>query len=125
MINKTNLNNADKTKFSKENQPTPEAKSKGRKRKYLIKKIASEIVKGKAVDDLKPIAEYLGISADKIDIETLMHLKQIEKAIKDNDTKAYNSVMDRINGKPHQSINQSIIDNKTIPILNNDPLCDS
>ena len=39
------------------------------------------------------------------------HLKQMEKALKNADTSAYNSVMDRIKGKPIQSIT---IDESTI-----------
>ena len=112
-----------KTHYSKEYQPSPESKSKP-KTKTLLKQIAGQIVTGKAVDDLKPLATYLGVDPDQIDIETLMHLKQISKAIEKGDTKAYQAVLDRLKGKPHQSLDHTI-DTKEIQILNNDPLSDA
>ena len=108
--------------YSKDYQPSPESKSKPKK-KTLLKQIASQIVTGKAVEDLKPLATYLGVDPDQIDIETLMHLKQINKAIEEGDTKAYQAVLDRLKGKPHQSLDHTI-DTKEIPILKNDPLAD-
>lgn len=36
--------------------------------------------------------------------EQLMHLGQIAKAINDNDTRAYEAVLDRIDGRPTQTI---------------------
>ena len=95
------------TQFSSQRQPAPEAKSKGKKKQLFLKDIASQIVGGQAVEDVKPIAEYLGIPESKIDIETLMHLKQMQKAIEKGDTKAYQAVLDRLKGKPRQEIDHT------------------
>jgi len=104
----SNLKRGNKeTQFTSERQPSGEAKSEGHKRKLLLKEISEQLVSGEALSDLKPLARYLGVSENEIDIETLMHLKQIEKAIKEQDTRAYNAVMDRLKGKPAQSIDHT------------------
>lgn len=105
MANEKNLEK--RKKFTSKNQPDPELKSKGWKKKMLLKDIAEQIVKGGAVDDLKPIADYLGVSQENIDVETLMHLSQISKAIQKKDTQAYNAVLDRLKGKPMQAIDHT------------------
>lgn len=92
------------TQFSSTNQPDPKLISKGHKRGQLIKKIASQIVKGGVREDLIPLAEYLGVDPDKIDLETLLHLTQMHKAIKEGDTSAYNAIMNRILGKPTEFV---------------------
>jgi len=92
------------TQFSTENQPTPEAKSNGKKVKKLIREIAGELLTGGAKENLKVLAVFLGLDIEQIDIETAMHLRQIEKAIKEGDTHAYNAVMDRLKGKAIQAI---------------------
>ena len=74
----------------------------------MIKTVANQIVSGNGIDDVEELANYLGLQRDKVDIETLMHLMQIQKAIKNKDTNAYEAVMDRINVKSQQSINQNI-----------------
>jgi len=82
----SNLKRGNKeTQFTSERQPSGEAKSEGHKRKLLLKEISEQLVSGEALSDLKPLARYLGVSENEIDIETLMHLKQIEKAIKEQD----------------------------------------
>lgn len=108
------------THFNKDNQPPAHLKRKP-KSKTLLKHIAAQIVTGGAVDDLKPLAIYLGVDPENIDIVTLMHLKQIGKAIHKGDTKAYQAVLDRLEGKPLQSLDHNI-DLNEINILNNDPL---
>ncbi len=95
------------TQFSVENQPTGDAKSEGKKKAKLIKSIANQIVKGGVKDALVPLAEYLGLEVDEINLETVMHLKQMEKAIKDGDTNAYNAVMNRIAGKAKEFIDHT------------------
>lgn len=93
-----------KTQFSKENQPSSEAKSNGHKRKALLKDISQQFISGDSKEALKELAQYLGIDVDNIDLETAMHLKQMERALKNGDTKAYNAIMDRILGKPKQTL---------------------
>lgn len=101
------------TQFSKENQPTPEQKAAGHKRKVLLKQIAKQIVTGGFRKALVPVAEYLGVDPDQIDLETALHLKQMEKALKKGDTFAYNALMDRLKGKPVQAIQMD--DTKVLP----------
>lgn len=93
-----------KTQFSRENQPSSKAKSEGRKKKYLLKDISKQLLAGDSKSAMEDLARYLGVDVEQIDVETAMHLKQMEKALKDGDTKAYNAVMDRIKGKPVQAI---------------------
>jgi len=124
MANKDNLKKGNEEhKFTKENQPDPKAKSRGWKKKMLLKEISEQIVTGDAVEDLKPLAQYLGIAENEIDVETLMHLSQINKAIKEQDTKAYNAVMDRLKGRPKQEIDHKNNGNDfNSPLLQFDPI---
>tara|TARA_R110002167_G_scaffold81296_2_gene222664 strand:+ start:1561 stop:1932 length:372 start_codon:yes stop_codon:yes gene_type:complete len=92
------------TQFTPNNQPSPEAKSKGKRKALLLKDIASKLITGESKTALEDLAKYLGVEVDSIDIETAMHLKQMEKAVKNGDTRAYNAVMDRIKGRPIQAI---------------------
>ena len=92
------------TQFTSSNQPNGLAKSKGKSQKRLIKDIASQILSGNMVKAEKSLASYLGLDIKNIDLETLMHLKQFEKAIKDSDTRAYIPIMDRLKGKPKQEV---------------------
>jgi hypothetical protein len=103
-----NINEDNKsTRFSSTNQPTKAAKVEGRRKATLIKDIAKQIVKGGVKNALKPLAEYLGLDVDEINLETVMHLKQMEKAIKEGDTASYNSVMNRIAGKVTEQIDHT------------------
>ena len=95
------------TRFTSDSQPSGEAKSRGKKKAKLIKDIATQIVKGGVKDALKPLANYLGLEIDQINLETVMHLKQMEKAIKNGDTNAYNAVMNRIAGRAKEFIDHT------------------
>ena len=88
------------TRFSKDSQPSGEAKSRGKKKAKLIKDIATQIVKGGVKDALKPLAVYLGLEIDEINLETVM-------AIKNGDTNAYNAVMNRIAGRAKEFIDHT------------------
>ena len=50
------------------------------------------------------LAKIYGIPKDAVDTELVMHHKQVSKAIEEEDTKAYNAVLDRVEGKAPQAI---------------------
>lgn len=104
MPNKNNLIPGAKNPFSKENQPSPEAKSRGKKKAALLRNVAKQLVGPGLKSDLKPIANYLGIEIEDIDLELAMHMMQMKKALKENDTIAYNAVMNRILGKAKEDV---------------------
>lgn len=91
--------------FSKDYQPSSKAKKEGWKRKKILREISETIIGEGEISDLaKKVASFFGVNANEIDVETLADLKQLEKAIKDGDTKAYNSYKDRLRGRPKQQI---------------------
>lgn len=99
--------NDDGQKFSKDYQPTPEAKSEGWKAKRMIEKLAEQLVTGDAFDQIKEEAKEIGIDFDSIDLETAMWIKQAFKAYKNADTTAYNAAMDRLRGKAIQETKET------------------
>lgn len=105
-----------KTQFTSENQPSNEAKKEGRRKSLLLKDIARQMVSGDSKEALKDLALYLGVEIERIDLETAMHLRQMEKAVKEGDTRAYNAVMDRIKGKPIQAIDLTSDSESIAPI---------
>ena len=98
--------------FSKENQPSGEAKSKGWKKKRELKDLANALITGDAKKNAAATAQLVGIdlSDQEYTIEVIMTLKQIEKALEVGDTKAYNAAMDRMQGKPKQSLDVVVED---------------
>ncbi|MBQ0732973.1 hypothetical protein [Aquimarina celericrescens] len=108
MANNENLKKGQRTRFSKKNQPSKRSKSEGRKRKYLLKKIAEQLVEVNALKEVQDFLLYLDFKIDRITLETAMDLKQIEKALKNGDTIAYKAIMNRLRGKPHQEIGNNI-----------------
>ena len=91
-------------KFSSENQPPPEAKKKGWAKKRLLKEIAESVVGGEMKDIGIKLAQTFGLDVKDIDLATLADLRQLEKAVKKGDTRAYNAVMDRLRGRPQQRV---------------------
>jgi len=96
----------EKTQFSKESQPTPEAKSEGWKKRRTLKELADALLNLKGIEKAKETAIAVGmdLSDDEFTLEIVMTLRQIEKALKKGDTPAYNAAMDRMVGKPLASI---------------------
>lgn len=94
----------DSTPFTSENQPSGKAKSEGKRKKRLLKDLAQALVSGERLDKCKAIAYKVGLdlSDDEYTLDIAMTLKQIEKAIDDGDTRAYQAAMDRLIGKPDQ-----------------------
>lgn len=90
--------------FSKDNQPSSEAKKKGWANKKLIKEISELTISGTANEIAEKVGEYFGIEPKDIDHETLADLRQLEKAIRKGDTQAYNAYKDRLRGKASQPV---------------------
>jgi len=107
MDRKDNLRPNKETQFTKDKQPSNKAKSEGKRRAKALKDVCSQLVTGKSKEALESLAKYLGLEVDEIDIELALHLKQIQKALNEGDTKAYNSVMDRLKGRPKQEIDHT------------------
>jgi len=108
----------DAVKFSKEYQPSGEAKSKGRKRKRLLKDLANALITGAKLEELKELSNRLGLDLDEDEftLDISLTLKQVEKALESGDTPAFNSAMDRFIGKPTQTM--EIEDKRERPIFN-------
>lgn len=111
---------ADGVPFSKENQPSPEAKSKGWDRKRVGKELAAQILslKFKGANNsplLKNIASYFGVKEKDITVEMMMMFRQAEKAISKSDTFAFNAFMDRAHGKAKMDITTNGKDINTPP----------
>lgn len=66
-----------------------------RSTKVLLRELLDTIL-----DDENPLSKEHG----KYSVAELMHLKQIAKAMKEGDTRAYEAIFDRIDGRPTQTI---------------------
>lgn len=97
-----NINPSGGNSFSKDNQPTPEAKSKGKKKKRDLADLANALVNGERLEKCKAIAKQVGIDLENNEytLQVAMTLTQIAKAIDEGDTRAFNAAMDRLLGKP-------------------------
>lgn len=104
MPNKNIKEAGKKTRFSSDNQPTGKAKSNGKKKALLLREFAKQLVTGQLKDNVKPIAEQLGIDIETVNVEMALHMSQLQKAIVSGDTMAYNSVLNRILGKVKEHI---------------------
>lgn len=100
--------------FSKDNQPSPEAKSKGKKKSKLLTELLELTFKGPTRGKIKAaMAKYMGIPEEELTVEDMMHGRQIERAISKSNTFAYMAVMDRAFGKPKQ-ITEEVGDKKIV-----------
>jgi hypothetical protein len=110
-------------KFTSEYQPSREAKSKGALKRHAGERLLNAVV---GDGDLKEAAEKmlyaLGIEVDEVTVEWLMYLAQIQKAVQQGDTNAFNAVMDRVKGKPKQSL--EVEAKEPPPILDTNGLLD-
>lgn len=105
--------------FSSDNQPSSKLKSDGWKRKRELKEIANSLITGEGLKAAQLVASKLGVELDEDEftLEMVIMLKQIEKAALKGDTKAFVAVMDRLKGKPRQTISTSM-ENLDPPIAN-------
>ena len=93
--------------FSSDYQPSGEAKSRGWRKSKLLKDILDMAWNGRSGAKLRATAaEYLNIPEDQLTVEDLMNFRQIELAIKKQNTFAYTAVMDRAHGKPVQPVQE-------------------
>ena len=115
---KGNIKGTEGNTFSKDNQPSSQAKSDGHKRKKALKDLADALISGERLQKCKLIAKKVGIDLKdgEYTLDIAMTLRQIEKAFDEGDTRAYQAAMDRLLGKPPQQINQvtNMINLKTI-----------
>lgn len=92
--------------FTKENQPSRESKRLGWAKKNALKDILNlstgKIFDGEKKNYRKLAATYLGIPEKDVTIRMVMEFRQIEKAIKDGETSAFNAIFDRAYGRVKQ-----------------------
>jgi hypothetical protein len=98
-----------KNPFSKEYQPSSEAKKKGWAKKKTAQELAKAVLelsfKGMKDSGLKKTAaEYFGIPEKVLTVEMMLLFRQAEKAIQKADTQAFNAIMDRAFGKPKEKV---------------------
>lgn len=107
---KGKLRGEDGVKFSKENQPTPQAKSDGWKRRSMFKKLLEMSISGDttALQGLREsISDLTGIPESevaKMDFGQALLSRQLEKAITEGDTNAAFRLLEFIYGPAKQSI---------------------
>ena len=105
--------------FSADNQPSCELKSEGKRKATLLKDLLSISTSKQFGPDEQNnygrlTSEYLGIPEEKVDIQMIMHFRQIQRAISKSDTYAYTAVMDRAFGKPKQQTEITGKDGQTL-----------
>lgn len=90
--------------FSKDNQPSPEAKSAGKLKGKRGQELARALlaIHAPESDHRAACAAYLNIPDDEITIEMMMVYRQAQKALDGQDTPAFNAVTDRAFGKPKE-----------------------
>jgi hypothetical protein len=102
-------------RFSSENQPSAEAKSRGHQKSFrsallvravLEKKVITGKGSRKFAKIRKQAAAWFQIEESEIDFEVLMIYVMVERAIELRDVQAFNAVMDRAYGKPLLRINE-------------------
>jgi hypothetical protein len=94
-------------KFSKQYQPSGQAKAAGKLAKKRGHELAQAVLqvafKGMKNSELKKMAaEYFGVDESEITVETMLLFRQAEKAIQKADTNAFNAIMNRAFGLPKQ-----------------------
>ncbi|MBL7961464.1 hypothetical protein JNL27_14615 [bacterium] len=108
--------------FSKDRQPSPEAKSAGWLKKRTLKELLAMELSGtdKSAALVRSfVSKYLGVKesevGNEITLEIAMHLRQIEKAIAKGDTRAYEVLNERAYGKNISvDVNAGLVDTKTL-----------
>ena len=108
--------------FSSDNQPSGELKSEGKRKARLLKDLLAITVSKKIGTNeekewVRLAAKYFQIPEDEIDIQQLLHFRQIQRALTKSDTYAYTAVMDRAFGKPKQQTELTGKDGETMQAI--------
>lgn len=104
-VSQKSLDNLSKgKKFSSENQPSPEKKREGQKRKRLLTELGNTLITGDALEKAKETAQELGLDLDEIDIKLHATLVQLKLAIRSGDQRSYESAMKYIAKQAAQTI---------------------
>lgn len=94
--------------FTKENQPSFEARSKGQQKRFRGQELARMMLNCRYIptnDDngiREVVAGSLGIAPEDVTIEQVITFRQMQKAITQQDTVAYNAVSNRAFGFPKE-----------------------
>lgn len=111
------IKSTDGKPFSSKNQPSAELKKEGWAKKRLLKDLASMLVTGSGLEKAQKTAKSVGLDfGTEITVEIAMTMRQIDKALSDGDTQAYNAAMDRLVGKATQHITAEISDLSVEPM---------
>lgn len=98
---------ANRKTFSKDYQPSPEAKKAGQRRTYALRELlglsTGKVFAGSKTDYRALTAQYFGIEDKEVTVKMVMEFRQIEKAVLKGDTQAFSVIMDRAYGKPPQA----------------------
>lgn len=90
--------------FSKTNQPSPESKREGIRRKMTLREILGVVpdkrLKGKLSNIQKEAASKLNIDLGFLDVETTLHYAMLKKAAEQGDVQAYKALIERVQGRP-------------------------
>lgn len=90
--------------FTKDNQPSPEAKKAGKFRAKTLREFLSMAVTDKMTPEferiVKSICKIYGVERSVIDHKLLIELSIAKRAIKEGDESAYKTLMERAFGKP-------------------------
>lgn len=102
------MKNSVPTQFTKDRQPSSEARRAGwakkRKGAELARAILEVAFKGLDNSPVKrEAAEYFGIPEAEINVEMMMHFAQARKAIEQGDSHAYDALMRRACGSPKET----------------------
>lgn len=91
-------------KFTKDYQPTPEAKSKAALKRYSLKELLRVVPEGSFEGSTKDyaaiVSKFMKIPRESVDLQTIMFFRQIEKAVLAGDTKAFRAMAEYSIGKP-------------------------
>ena len=107
------MKNSYPTQFTKDRQPSAEAKRAGWARKRQGAELARTVLelafKGLKDHPIKQQAsQYFGIPEKEISVEMMMHFAQARKAIEEGDTSAYDALMRRAYGSPKEVLEANV-----------------